>query len=156
MASLAGSALAAGSARANCSPMASHASVVVCGRSVAAKAAPPDIATTAKADLEACGHLVRFFEAADPRGLQPRDELAAADTDYVLAGGERYILYGSNVRKGLGLKARLPGTWTLRWLDCVTGKTIEQTNARPTASNATFAPPKGFGREIALYVRHGH
>ncbi|MFQ5468224.1 MAG: hypothetical protein ACE5DS_08825, partial [Kiloniellaceae bacterium] len=85
-----------------------------------------DIASTAVADLEDCGRLARFMEATDFQRMAPHDELAAADTQYVLAKpGESYIAYASDRSANIGLRDMTAGAYDLTWFDPVTGATVE-------------------------------
>jgi hypothetical protein len=113
-----------------------------------------DIAGTAESDLQDCGRIVRFFEAADPRRMAPRDDLAAADTQYVLADpGNGYIAYSSRRVGKLGLKKMTPGTYDFTWLDCVTGKSVEKRGVKVAAGDRDWSAPPGIGKEAAVYIR---
>jgi len=112
-----------------------------------------DIAGTAKADLEDCGRLVRFFESTDVAEMAPHDELAAADTQYVLAKpGRSYIAYSARRVGRIGLKNMTAGTYDFTWLDGATGKRVEQRAVQVAAGEQAW-PPAGIGKEVALYVR---
>ena len=83
----------------------------------------------ARADLEACGRLVRFMEEVDPRGLAPRNELAAGATRW-LAGNEERGWIGYVVRErgdsgtigAAGVTGLVAGEYLLRWYDPANGE----------------------------------
>ncbi len=113
-----------------------------------------DIASTPVRDLEDCGRVVRFFERTNFNEMSPHDELAAGETEYVLARpGHSYIAYSSRSRKGLGIKALKPGRYDLLWFDCATGKEVEQKGRQVAGGDAVFRVPEGIGPEAALYLR---
>ena len=70
-----------------------------------------DIAGTPRPDLVDCGNLVQFMESTNFQEMAPRDDLAFADTDYVLARPEHsYIAYGvadDRDRAGVPLKIQV-------------------------------------------------
>ncbi len=112
-----------------------------------------DIASTPPEDLEACGHLVRFMERTALGELAPHDELALADTEYVLAApGRAWLAWSGNCAGRMGLRGLEAGRYSLRWLDCATGATAERARVTVRGDSATWRRPEGFGREIALYV----
>ncbi len=114
-----------------------------------------DIASTPASDLEDCGTVVRFFQmVADLSSMEPRDELAHAGTQYVLAGpGESYVIYASKPQAQVGLKGMTAGTYSFRWLDCASGRTVVQELVRVLAGDGTWARPEGIGDEVAVYLR---
>jgi len=113
-----------------------------------------DIANTAVSDLEDCGRLVSFFEATDVNRMAPHDELAHGGTEYVLAlPGQSYIAYASVLSGDIGLKGMTASDYDLRWLDCVAGTTVYQTNVAVSAGDQTWTKPGGFGDEVAVYIR---
>jgi len=112
-----------------------------------------DIAGTPSADLEACGHLVRFMEGVPLADLAPRDELARGDTEYVLAAPGRAWVAWSGRREGaMGIAGLPPGVVTLTWLDCATGATVRQERITVGGGDATWPAPEGMGSEVALCV----
>lgn len=113
-----------------------------------------DIESTPVDDLEACGHLVRFFESANFNEMAPHDELAHGSTEYVLADpGKSYIAYTSNREGEIGLKDMRAGIHDLIWLDCVTGRTARQEGIKVTAGSWMLPRPRGIGDECAVYIR---
>lgn len=113
-----------------------------------------DIASTPISDLKDCGRLVKFFESTNFQEMVPHDELAAGDTEYVLARpGEAYIAYSSKRTGKMGLKGKFEGTYTLTWLDCATGRSVTQKGIRVSVVDPALSPPAGMGREVALYIR---
>ena len=113
-----------------------------------------DIAGTRHRDLLDCGFLVSFFESTDFDRMTPRDELAYADTEYVLAHpGESYIAYSPDCREQLGLKGMSAGNYLIRWVDCANHREINQGQIKVDSGNQSWEKPKGLGAEAALYVR---
>lgn len=113
-----------------------------------------DIASTPPEQLEDCGRVVRFFESTDFATMAPHDELAAGDTQYVLARpGESWIAW-SGLRSGpLGLKKMAAGRYDLAWFDCATGRRVEQKGLELEAGDVSLAAPAGIGAEVALHIR---
>jgi len=113
-----------------------------------------DIASTTPADLRACRFQQRFFEATDFNRMTPHDELACADTKWVLASEqESYIAYSPDLDTALGLREVAPGSYRLRWLDCVSGRTLVQYVDVKAPGEVRWTKPAGFGKEVALYAR---
>ncbi len=112
-----------------------------------------DIRGTPTADLEACGHLARFMEAAPLSELAPHDELACGDSEYVLAAPGRAWVAWSGRRAGeMGVRGIPAGDYALRWLDCATGTTVEQPRVTSAGGDVTWPAPAGIGAEAALCV----
>ncbi len=112
-----------------------------------------DIASTPVADLEDCGRLRNFMEAAPLSDLSVHDELAAGATQYVLADpGSSYVVYAANAQGDLGLKGMTAGTYDLQWFEPATGKSQSQAGVSVAAGEVTFSTPSGFGAELALRV----
>ena len=115
-----------------------------------------DIASTPVADLEACGHLVRFLEATPLAELAPHDELARGDTEYVLAApGRAWVAWSGRRTGAMGVAGLPPGVVALTWLDCATGVTIRQSRVPVPGGEATWRAPEGMGGGGALRRRLG-
>jgi hypothetical protein len=113
-----------------------------------------DIAATPVEALEQCRHLQTFFETTDFWKLAPHDELKDRQTKYVLANpGQSYIAYGNQVEDRLGLKAIPAGDYAIRWLDCRSGKTVDEKETVSAKGDASFTKPPAFGSECAAWVR---
>ena len=113
-----------------------------------------DIATTAPEDLAACRIQQRFLESTDLNTMSPHDELAAGGALYVLADpGRSYIVYAAAAGAAVGIRKMTAGGYDLSWLDCVTGKRIEQVGVEVTGGDASWRRPGGIGAELALWVR---
>ena len=113
-----------------------------------------DIANTARADLIDCGRLVRFFEGTDVHRMAPHDELAAGDTQYVLANsGASYIAYASQRQGAMALRSLPCGAYDMTWLDIATGTTVQQTRQTLAGDTPSLMAPAGFGGEVAVYLR---
>ncbi len=112
-----------------------------------------DIASTPMSDLEDCGRLVRFMESTDFHHMEPRDDLADLDAEYVLARpGVSYIVYSSH-GEAIGLRELDPGPYRLRWLDLKTGREAT-TELSVGGGNRMLPRPPGIGSELAVYVQH--
>lgn len=104
-------------------------------------------------DLMDLGRLRLFMESTSVDSMSPRDDLAAADTTWVLADpGQSYIAYGANGVNQLGLTNMQSGTYQLAWFDPVTGDTVTQEDVTVTAGQNAWSKPAGFGSEVALYL----
>ncbi|HJN18731.1 MAG TPA: hypothetical protein QGH10_24725 [Armatimonadota bacterium] len=113
-----------------------------------------DVDSTPSEDLYACGRLVTFMEAVDATTLEPHDELAAGDTDYVLAQpGETYVAYSSHAETAPGISELPAGTYSLSWLDCATGGEVRQHAAELPEGAQDWPVPEGLGAEVAACVR---
>ena len=113
-----------------------------------------DIKSTPIEDLKACGRTVRFFESTNFNEMAPRDDLAFAGTQYVLAKpGGSYIAYASNLVGKMGLKSMTAGAYDLRWYDIVRDKYVRQSKVTVKSSSQSWAKPAGFGNEVALYIQ---
>ena len=112
-----------------------------------------DVATTDVEDLKDCGTLVKFFESTEFHRMSPHDELAAAQTEYVLANPPRsYIAYGANVTGRIGLKQLAAGTYDLLWIDCATGQRFTEKKVVPRKGDQEWAKPVGLGTEVAVHI----
>lgn len=110
-----------------------------------------DIESTPVADLQACGHLVRFMESTRFNRTSPRDDLARGDTDYVLAcPGQVYIAYGDSGGK-LGLNVAA-GRYRVRWFNPVSGDWADEEDRSLADGEQLFARPAAFADEAALYL----
>ncbi len=110
-----------------------------------------DIINTPVSDLEDLGRLRNFMESTRFDLMSPRDDLAHADTDWVLADpGTRYIAYSESAGSQLGLKNLPAGSFELRWMDTATGATDTQASVAVSAGNNSFTKPAGFGNEVVL------
>ena len=113
-----------------------------------------DIAGTAKADLEDCGRLVRFFESTNFNEMSPHDRLKYAGTQYVLAlPGDSYIAYASGSAGEIGLKDMTAGVYEFRWLDCITGKEVKQPRVNVAAGDQSWKRPNSISDELAVYIK---
>jgi len=113
-----------------------------------------DVASTPEEDLHACGRLVRFLEATGWHALAPHDELGLGDTEYVLAAPEEeYLVYSGHAEATLGLKDLPAGTYSLRWLDCATGREVWQQQVSLTGGAQTLDKPPALGEEVVVSLR---
>lgn len=109
---------------------------------------PHDPTPEMLADLR---RLREFMEATRFTTLTPRDDLAQADTRWVLANtsSQEYILYDFASPRGLGVGGLAAGDYTLTWFDPRSGASQSET---ASAASAPFSPPSGFGPEVALHL----
>lgn len=113
-----------------------------------------DIESTPVEALQQCRHLQRFFESTDFFTLEPHDELAYAETKYVLADpGRSYLAYLDRPDGRLGLKSLPAGACTVTWLDAVSGRTATESHRFADPADGALARPAGFGAECAAWVR---
>jgi hypothetical protein len=113
-----------------------------------------DIATTPSEALQQCRSMQRFFEATDFWTMAPHDELAHAETKYVLADpGRSYIAYGDDVEGQLGIRGLPAGRCAVKWLDCTTGRTVSQRDMLIRNGDGAFNKPDRFGQECAAWIR---
>ena len=114
-----------------------------------------DIASTSPHDLRDCGNIVRFLQTVNLYEMEPHDELAAGDTQYVLArSGQEYVAYTAHATGQIGLKKMKAGNYHFSWLDCATNRHIPQGPVEVIDGDGTWDVPRGFGSEIAVYIRH--
>ncbi len=112
-----------------------------------------DIANTPIQDLRDMGTLARFMESTDFDRMEPRDDLAAGDTLYVMARpGEGYIAYAAEGDGRMGVRDLHAGRYLLHWLDTVSGHEVFQ-ELDLAAGEQTWKRPAGIGPEAALYLR---
>ncbi len=112
-----------------------------------------NVASTPISDLEDLGRLRHFMESTNFNKMAPYDELAAADTLYVLANpGKSYIAYGKNSVTGLGIKSMVGGVYELKWFDPENGETIHQESVLVNNGLNVFTKPNELGDEAALYI----
>jgi hypothetical protein len=112
-----------------------------------------DIASTSVADLEDLGRLRGFFESTDFYTMEPRDDLANADTEYVLAReAKSYILYARQGGAGLGLQDLFAGSYRRVWLDIASGLEVIEDSVELEAGAQVWTRPAGIGAEAAVYA----
>jgi hypothetical protein len=112
-----------------------------------------DIENTPSAWLKDCRILQKFFESTSYNRMRSTDPLAAGETDYVLANEYYdYILYALNAHNELGIKHIAKGTYSLGWLDCISGNNIYIEKGITATGQCKFSIPEGFGVEVALYI----
>lgn len=115
---------------------------------------PMDIANTPVAALRQCRHLRTFFEATDFHTMAPHDELKHAETKHVLADRSRsYIAYSDSLASQLGVKEVPAGRCEVTWLDCQTGRTVNEHRLLDRGGDHAFNKPSGLGPECAAWIR---
>ncbi|MFQ5668672.1 MAG: PKD domain-containing protein, partial [Candidatus Binatia bacterium] len=112
-----------------------------------------DIASTAVADLEDCGRLVRFMESTNFNEMEPRDDLAFGGTQYVMASSsDSYILYASSLAGEIGVRSITSGTYDFHWFDIRTGTVVDQTGVVVAGGDSTWPRPSQIGTELAVWI----
>ncbi len=112
-----------------------------------------DIDGTPISDLKDCGNLVRFFRDVNLFDLEPHDELAEADTQYILANpGRSYVAYSSKANDNLGIKDMRRGVYSVRWVDCVSGRIESRGTAEIRDCDVLWGRPTEFSQEVALHL----
>ena len=85
--------------------------------------------------------------------MEPHDELACGDTEYVLVNPPyEYVAYTSHSTGQLGLKDMKAGVYNFHWLDCATGRPVSQERVTVAEGNHTWKTPAGFSPEVAVYI----
>jgi len=87
-----------------------------------------------------------------------KDIIGFDATDYVLAvPGKSYIAYSSDPNGKMGIRHLGSGKYYLKWLDCATGKVVEQRNVQITQGSNSLQIPEGIANEVAVYlIREDH
>jgi hypothetical protein len=112
-----------------------------------------DVANSPPADLYVCGRLARFMEATNAGAMRPADELAAADTEYVLADATRaWLAYTSHPGGRVGLRDLPAGRYAIRWLDCATGAETWEYGAELAGGTQVLAKSAGLGDGVAVWL----
>ncbi len=111
-----------------------------------------DIAHTPATWLNDCRTLQHFFVNTRVNSMAPADSLAGKPGEYVMTGpGGSFIIYSAHARQKLGIGKIEPGTYDLRWLDCISGKTYDTPGLVLRSGRHLWNVPQGFGEELALY-----
>ena len=109
-----------------------------------------DIAGTAVSDMQDCGRIIEFMEAAQFSGMSPHDELALADAEWVLAEpGVRCAAYTRNGSR-LGVAGFCDRPCDLLWFDPVTGQSLRQEAVTGQGEPLVWQVPEGIGPEVAV------
>jgi hypothetical protein len=129
----------------------------LCNNNTAPDSDPTD------AMLDDLRRLKLFMESTQFNRMTPLfdangSELTNAKTDgtkYILANQSAglYILYGDVNTAKLGVRNAPVGTYALRWVDPLSGATVNGTGTVAAGGLASFTKPTGFGPEAALYMR---
>lgn len=98
-----------------------------------------------------CKNLIQFFEATDFNTMAPHDELGNTGTWVLANKGTSYIAY-RNTSGPLSVKHLPAGSYQARWLDTVTGTTVETTLILTNGMNTLPRPP-AIGDEAAVWIR---
>jgi hypothetical protein len=114
-----------------------------------------DVINTPVEAIEDCGRIVSFFESTPFSEMEPRDDLARLQTDFVFGDpAVGYILYAAAVAGNLGLS--IPpggaGDFILHWFDVANGTTIDEPPVVLGEGDRAFTPPSGLGADVAVFV----
>ena len=100
------------------------------------------------------GRISAFMERTDFHTMQPRDDLAAGSTRWVLADpGRSYIAYTYDYRGPMGIKNMTAGIYDLTWYDTVDGDTVTQSGLSVGAGDTSWPKPDTIGHEPALHIK---
>lgn len=100
------------------------------------------------------GRLRRFMEQTEFYRMQSQDELAAADTTWVLADpGNSYVAYALSCENEMGIRDLQAGRYDLLWYDTVTGEQVRQSAIELPAGTSSFRKPAGWGEQLAIYLQ---
>jgi hypothetical protein len=109
--------------------------------------------------LDDLRRLKLFMESAQFNRMAPLFDAALINakldgTKYILANESAglYILYGDVNTGKLGVRNAPTGTYALKWVDPVSGATVDQTGTVIAGGLALFTKPAGIGTEAALYM----
>ena len=112
-----------------------------------------EVDSTPERQLQQCGYLVEFLEAADVRGSRPQSDLARGDTRFLLAGpGDRYIGYTRRFAQEVGISGVASGAWSLRWMDVESGARRSETINLNSGEDFSVSPPPDLGGELAFVL----
>ena len=101
-----------------------------------------------------CNNLTNFMESTRVNFMAPNNGLKAGSTEWVLAEpGFSYVLYTRNGGNP-GLTGMSSGTYTLTWMDAVSGTKVSETKSVGSGTQ-TFLKPSSIGNELALYLAKG-
>jgi hypothetical protein len=100
------------------------------------------------------GRINAFMEQTDFYAMQPRDDLAAGSTKWVLAKpGDSYIIYTYDYAGPMGLKKMASGSYDLLWYDTENGRTVGQKRVSVSSGKVVWTRPNSLGSEVALYIK---
>lgn len=103
--------------------------------------------------LREFGFINKFMENTQFHLMHPRDDLAEASTNWVLARpGTGYIAYTYEYAGAMGVKGLWAGTYELTWLDTVSGEQVKQT-VESGWQDESWQKPPSMGDELALYIQ---
>lgn len=95
--------------------------------------------------------LKEFMEQSFFNYIAPRDELAFGNSKYIMGNqGSVYLIYSPDAGKTIGIKSIAKGNYTVKWLDCRTGKTLEGKLEIGETNRYVWDVPESFGGEVAL------
>ncbi|GJM45026.1 MAG: hypothetical protein DHS20C21_18680 [Gemmatimonadota bacterium] len=105
--------------------------------------------------MEDCGRLVSFFQSTPFDEMEPHDELARGDANYVFGDADAgWIVYAEAAAGpiGLSIPPGYAGPYDLRWFDCESGVSVEQTGVPLIEGDNLASIPGGIGNEVAVSV----
>ncbi|MHC4173753.1 MAG: hypothetical protein ACYST5_12535 [Planctomycetota bacterium] len=112
-------------------------------------------ADRASADtLADVGRINTFMEQTEFYKMNPRDDLVAGSTNWVLANpGDCYIAYTYDYSDSMGVKSMVAGTYDLMWFDTLDGDVVKQSNVSVSWGDVTWSKPASMSSEVALYIK---
>ena len=111
-----------------------------------------DVTTTPIEELKRCRILQHFFERTHFNTMEPHDDLAIGETQWVLANpGNSYIAYSENLSRAMSIQGISPGNYQVEWIDCTTGILVRE-DKKITAVDQAFKRPKLIGKWCAMHA----
>ncbi len=101
--------------------------------------------------MKDCKTLSGFFEKTDFNRMSPHDELGNNGTWVLANPGSSYIAYRTTTGE-FRLSSITPGNYQAKWLDTVTGVTVDKSLSISTSSY-TLVKPGGIGNEAAVWLK---
>jgi hypothetical protein len=97
-----------------------------------------------------CATLAAFFESTDFNTMSPHDELGNTGTWVMANPGKSYMAYRMT-GGDFSISGMAAGSYFFRWLDTVSGATVEKRNNVASGTN-TFSRPAGISTESAVWI----
>ncbi|MCA9217698.1 MAG: hypothetical protein KDB27_31730, partial [Planctomycetales bacterium] len=111
-----------------------------------------DVMSTSDDALHQCRILSEFFEDTHYSRMQPSPRVAETSPYVLRQASQSFIAWSESAGDGFEIDNLDHGTYELLWLDCQTGRRIEQ-ESTADATQRRFAKPASIGSECALYGR---
>ncbi len=106
-----------------------------------------------RADLEACGVLVRFLESIDCVGMAPLPEQVSTGATYLLGDPDRgYVAYAAQAGADLEILDVPAGTYAFAWVDPATGRRTDGVETAHPGGALRVDVPEGFPEDVAVWA----